>query len=177
MKPGATTLPGRVDPCGRRARAVGLAGAEHAHPPVDDGDRAGPARRAGAVDDGPAADQQVGVLGHVDGARRPARALEAPAADPGARTMSGCARKMSRLDEVGRVVVVEAPGERRGEARVDGDQVGLLAGLERADRVVQAERSRAVERAEPQPVERAEDGRPRRRRASAAPSARRPRRA
>ena len=60
--------------------------------------------------------------------------------------------------EVGRVVVGRPARQRRDEGRVDRDEVGFLAGLERADDVVEAERPRAVERAEPQPVERPEDG-------------------
>ena len=51
---------------------------------------------------------------------------------------------------------VEA-GQRRDEVRIDGDDVGLLADLERADRVVEAQRPRAVERRQSEPAQRVED--------------------
>ena len=53
--------------------------------------------------------------------------------------------------------------ERRREPGVDGDEVGLLAGLERADPVVEPERPRPGQGAHPKPVERSEGrGSPRR---------------
>ena len=72
--------------------------------------------------------------------------------------MSGCARKISRLIEVGRVVVRWRARECRDERRVDRDEVGLLARLQRSDPVGQPEDAGALERPQPQPVERLEDG-------------------
>ena len=73
------------------------------------------------------------------------------------RTMSGCARKIEREARSVGIVVRSCPASGADVRRVDRDQVGLLAGLERADRVVEPERPRAAQRAEPEPVERAED--------------------
>ena len=56
--------------------------------------------------------------------------------------------------EVGRVVIGRPSRQRRDEGRIDRDDVGLLADLERAGDVVEPERPGAVERAELQPVER-----------------------
>ena len=55
------------------------------------------------------------------------------------RTMSGCGRKISRLDEGRRIVeqrgiLRRGAAQRRRHRRVDDDQVGLLARLDRADR-------------------------------------------
>ena len=64
-EPGSDDLAGRVDrvrPTWSRGR-VSVA-SRSAQPAVDDRDRPGSARCAGAVDHGPAGDQQVGVLGH-----------------------------------------------------------------------------------------------------------------
>ncbi len=67
---------------------------------------------------------------------------------PGARGRSaGEAR--SAASSSGALVV-----ERGREPRIDRDEVGLLAGLQRADDVAEPERPGAVERAQPQPVER-----------------------
>src|SRR3989304_6352085 len=53
------------------------------------------------------------------------------------------------------LVCVEA-GERSGAGGVQGDEVGLLARLQRTDRAIQPERPRAVKGPEAKPVERTE---------------------
>src|SRR5439155_293272 len=52
--------------------------------------------------------------------------------------------------------VVDPAAEGRGPSRVDRDQVGVLAGLDRADRIVEPQGPGPVERPEPEPVERPE---------------------
>ena len=107
-------------------------------------------------------------------ARRPGQ--PAPA-HPGRADHVGMRPEDQPRGEIGWVVVGRLAVERRHVRRVDGDEVGLLAGLERTDDLVEPERSRAVERPQPQPVERRESGLARRRRSTAAPSGRRRRRA
>ena len=79
MNPGATTLPvaSIVRPT---CSGGGVARRQDADPAIDDGDGARAAGRARAVDDRPAGDEQVGVLGHAT-----ARPGKLPAADPCAR--------------------------------------------------------------------------------------------
>ena len=72
-------------------------------------------------------------------------------------------RKMSRLTTSS--TSRQAPGLwRSAELGIDGDEVGLLARLERADGPVQAQRLRATERAQSQPIERTRAPAPHRRR-------------
>ena len=87
----------------------------------------------------------------------PARPVEAPPADPRALDHVGVRPEDEPAHEVTRVVVGRGTRKGGGERWVDGDQVGLLARLERPDRRVQAECLRARQRPHPQPVERVED--------------------
>ena len=206
MNPGATTLPVASIVRPTWAGAC-LPGTEDPDPAVDDRDRPRSSRRTGAVDDRPAGDEQVGVLGHgatIPDSRRgrtPPTTVRHPARDRALRPLadvageSGCPRSLTaragetptadprRPDhvrmgpedepagEVRRVGVVDT-GEWRRQRRVDRDQVGLLADFDRTDLVAEPERSRPVERPQPEPVEGIEDRRPRRRPSSAAPSGR-----
>ena len=116
-----------------RDRAVGRKRAEHRREPVDD----------------------------LRGQRRQPRAPGPSRRRPrthAARTMSGCARKMRRDARSAGSSSAGPPVERRDEGRIDRDDVGLLADLERAGDVAEPERPGPVERAEPEPVERPEDG-------------------
>ena len=93
----------------------------------------------------------------------------------------GAARKISRLTSADgsssrRGILRHGAAQRRRQCRVDGDQVGLLAGLERADRVRRG-RAPAPRRASRGGASRAAPsaGAPARRRPPAAPLRERPR--
>ena len=147
MKPGATTSPVASIGPGRGASTVvagRAADRRPRHPPR-------PAGRARAVDQRAAGDQQVDRDGHaIPGGPSRRRPLT-----HAARTMSGCGRNVSR-DMTSAGSSESIAGDRRHQPRVDGDHVGLLAGLERPDRVLLPERARPVVGREAQPVERLE---------------------
>ena len=145
---GRDDLAGGVDRV-RDTRWGRVTGLEDADPAVDDGDRPRSAGDPGAIDDGPARDEQVGVVGHP---RRPGPASRLPP-DPGAADHVGVRPEDEPRREVGRVFVDRLALEGRHERGIHDDQVGLLAGLERTDDVAEAERPRALQRPHPEPVE------------------------
>ncbi len=108
------------------------------------------AGRAGAVDDDTVFDEQVEV-GHQEPAAW-AMGRRAPRTQA-LRTMPGCSRKMSRLAISSRSRQASASGGAT-QLGIDGDQVRFLADFDGADDVTQAQRLRAPERAQTQPLER-----------------------
>ena len=109
--------------------------------------------RAGPVDDRPAAIDHADPRCPAPSSASRSWALQAPAADPGATDHVGMGPEDQAAHEVLGLVVGDAR-DRRRVGRVDRDEVGLLAGLERADPVAEPQRRRPAERADPQPVER-----------------------
>ena len=166
-EPGRDDLAGRVDRPADVGRCRRLRGQEP-DPAVADLDGARSAGRARAVDDRPAGDQQVRVVGHL-------RACSVI----GARARPACGRAPRP-----RGPCRDAPGRSAGEARSAGSSsagwplsgatyagstamrsASLPASSEPIS-VVEPERPRAVKRPQPQPVERAERAAPARRRPS-----------
>ena len=148
MKPGATTRPvasiRRADVLGeRRVRGRGAGAGRPRRRPC-------PARRGAPVPSTivpPVISRStLSVMPRPRRARRPGP----PGGGRGPRRRGPCrdaTRKIRRLARSAGVVVRRLPGERRRVGGIDGDQVGLLAGLERADDVAQAQRLGAAERA------------------------------